>query len=195
MVAIALGVIGLALTRTRDSTPAPARPLTTGAAAAAGTAMPPWPAPTQTAARAQLAGLSLGPMGTAQHYHVHLDVIVAGQTVPVTANIGVDPQSGMMTGLHTHDTSGVIHIEAAKDNDRFTLGQLFTEWNVRLSRARLGGLRVAHGKTLTAYVNGMRRVGDPARIVLRPHQEIALVYGAAAPAIKIPAIYDFPPGT
>jgi hypothetical protein len=194
VLAAAAGVTGLALPRTDGNAPGPAGLLTTGAARVAGTAMPPWPAPTDTAARAQLAGLSLGPMGTAQHYHVHLDIMVSGHAVPVAPNIGVDPGSGMMTGLHTHDISGVIHIEAAQYDDRFTLGQLFTEWNVRLSRTRIGGLHAAHDETLTAYVNGVKLVGNPADLVLRPHDEIALVYGPAVPGPKIPSSYDFPPG-
>lgn len=51
-------------------------------------------------------------MGTADHYHPHLRIIINGNEVPVPANIGVDPATGAMSALHTHETDGTIHIEA-----------------------------------------------------------------------------------
>jgi hypothetical protein len=191
-VAAAVAIVGIAITRgggeasPRDTT------LSTRVATGATVDMPPWPTPPNITDRVAAAGLSLGPMGTAQHFHVHLDVSVNGRTVPVAANIGVDPPTGMMSGLHTHDTSGIVHVEAAHDEERFTLGQLFSEWDVHLSRTQIGGLSTSGHRTLIAYVEGVKRVGDPARIVLRDRQEIALVYGPAASSYPAPSHYDFP---
>jgi hypothetical protein len=42
------------------------------------------------------------------------------------------------------------------------------------------------------YVNGQPYSGDPAALVLRKHQEIAVVIGT--PPKKIPSSYKFPPG-
>ena len=193
VVAILGAVLGIALTR-NHSTSTPDGPLTTGNVAAAGTALPPWTAPADTATRAEAASLSLGPMGTAQHYHAHLDVLVDGHAVPVAADIGVDARSGAMTGLHTHDTTGIVHIEATHANDRFTLGQLFTEWNVRLTARQIGGLRDSAARRWSVYVNGAKVTTDPAAIVLRSHQEIALVYGAPSATVKVPSSYHFAEG-
>jgi hypothetical protein len=149
---------------------------------------PPWPAPTDVAARAEAAALPLGPMGTAEHYHAHLDVLVDGQSVPVPANIGVDP-SGQMSALHTHTPDGIVHIEAERKGQTFTLGQLFTEWNVALGPDRVGGLTTggADGKTLAVHVNGTKATGDPAMVRFAPWQEIALVYGSSDQQVEIPA--------
>jgi hypothetical protein len=131
-------------------------------------------------------------MGTAEHYHAHLDVLVEGEPVPVPANIGVEP-SGQMSALHTHTPDGIIHIEAARTGQTFTLGQLFTQWNVALGPDRVGGLTTggADGKTLSVYVNGTKATGDPALVRFEPEQEIALVYGAPDQQVDVPTSYDW----
>lgn len=101
-----------------------------------GASLPPWPAPTDVPARAASAGLDLGPMGTAEHYHPHVRIIVDGAEVPVASNIGVDPATGAMSALHTHDGDGTIHIEADTEGEVFTLGQLFVQWGVKLTPRR-----------------------------------------------------------
>jgi hypothetical protein len=159
------------------------------------TARPSWPRPDDTADRARAVGLSVAPMeGTAQHFHVHLDVLVDGSAVPVPADLGIDPDGQEMAELHTHDTTGVLHIEAPTTGKRYVLRQLFAEWNVRLDATDLGGLRADRTRTLTAYVNGRRQSGDPADIALTPHREIALVYGPANARTRVPSTYRFPPG-
>lgn len=52
---------------------------------------------------------------TTYHYHVHLDVIVYGQSVTVPASVGIDESRKMGSPLHTHDTSGIVHIESGED--------------------------------------------------------------------------------
>jgi hypothetical protein len=153
---------------------------------------PPWPAPTDVAARTEAAGLPLGPMGTAEHYHAHLDVLVDGQSVPVPANIGVEP-SGQMSALHTHTPDGIVHIEAGVKGQTFTLGQLFTEWNVALGPDRIGGLTTGGtgGKTLAVYVNGEKATGSPAMVKFAPWQQITLVYGSPDQEVEIPSTYDW----
>ena len=155
---------------------------------------PPWPAPADVPARAKAAGLPLGPMGMAEHYHAHLDVLVDGQPVPVPANIGVDPASGAMSYLHTHTPDGLVHVEAGTKGQPFTLGQLFTQWDVRLTPTKVGGLTATDGNTLTLYVDGKKVPGDPAQLRLAAHQQIALVYGPADQQVDVPANYDFAPG-
>lgn len=156
---------------------------------------PSWPAPADTADRARRIGLSVAPMeGMARHFHTHLDVLVEGRRVVVPARLGIAPSGREMSELHTHDTTGVLHIEAPATGRRYFLGQLFAEWNVRLDATHLGGLRTGGGRTLTAYVDGRRRAGNPATIELTPHREIALVYGPAGARAKVPASYHFAPG-
>ena len=98
---------------------------------------PPWALPANARPYVEAAGLTvLGEEQLEVHYHAHLDVIADGAKVTVPAGIGFEVSNGKVTGLtvlHTHDTSGVIHIESAA-NKPYTLGQVFTEWGVALER-------------------------------------------------------------
>src|SRR6266516_4942863 len=94
------------------------------------TTNPPWSAPADATAAVAAAGLPmLGEEGTALHIHAHLDVIVNGNPVQAPADIGVDDARQKISPLHSHDTTGVIHIESPNKTDAFTLGQFFTEWD------------------------------------------------------------------
>jgi hypothetical protein len=138
------------------------------------TSLPPWPAPDDVANRAAAAGLDLGPMGTAEHYHPTLRIMIAGDDVPVAANIGVDPQTGAMSALHTHEPDGTIHIEADTIGQEFTLGQLFTQWGITLTATQIGGVTAAPGQTITVRSNNTTVSSDPNNLRLQPNQRIVL---------------------
>jgi hypothetical protein len=164
-------------------------------APAKGTGMPPWPLPADPVAGARSAGLSIGPLeGTAKHFHAHLDVLVNGKKIPVPGNLGIATSGQQLAELHTHDDTGVLHIEAPTTNKRYTLGQLFDEWNVQLTATSIGGLKTDATHTLTAYVGGKPQTGDPAAIELTPHREIALVYGPKGQKVQVPSSYKFAQG-
>lgn len=156
--------------------------------------MPPWPAPADAKAAVAAAGLPmLGSEGSVEHIHTHLDVLVDGKPVPVPANLGVDTRRGTMSPLHTHDDSGVIHVEAPVKR-QFSLGEVFSEWQVSLSADNIGALRAADGKVVRVFINGTPQTGNPAAIMLGPRSEIAVVYGAPQTGETIPSKYDFPEG-
>ncbi len=158
------------------------------------TTAPPWAAPADASARVAAAGLPmLGAEGQVLHIHAHLDILADGKPVVVSALIGIDESAASISPLHTHDTSGVIHIESPV-KATFTLGQFMTEWNVQLSAQQIGGLKAGGGKELRAYVNGKQTKGDPAAIVLHAHDEIALVYGPAGQSVKVPSSYAWTNG-
>ena len=128
-----------------------------------------------------------GHSGLVLHIHAHLDIFVNGKHVTVPAEVGINPGAGYLTELHTHDTRGVIHIEAQKSR-QFTLGQFVAEWGVFLNSHCMG----SYCSGLKWYVNGKRQTGDPEALVLNSHQEIAIVIGK--PPAKIPSSYKFSPG-
>lgn len=171
-------------------------PGATGSQSSQGALRLPWPRPQDQQARVQAAGLALESHESLQvHYHAHLDVYVDGKPVPVPAGLGINvgpngeaPDHGQpgIAPLHTHDPSGVVHIEAP-ESTQFTLGQVFTEWGVALSPQRVGAY-----DDPKVYVNGKRQGGDPRQIVLAPHQEIAVVAGGGS--VQAPSTYDFPAG-
>jgi hypothetical protein len=128
--------------------------------------------------------------GNALHIHQHLDILVNGKPVIVASGIGINPAARFISPLHTHDVSGVIHVESDVVRD-FTLGQFFDVWGVRLSKDCLGGYCAKGTDTLRVFVNGKPVSGDPRSLVLREHQEIAVVYGPATATVSVPSTYRF----
>lgn len=139
--------------------------------------MPPWPAPTNVAERVEAAGMDLGPMGMAQHFHPDLQIRIGEESAAVPANIGVDAATGAMSALHTHTADGVIHIEADESSQEFTLGQFFTEWDVRLTPTQIGGVVAAEGERVRVFLNGDEVYVDPALLRLAPDRQIILEIG------------------
>lgn len=167
----------------------PATPMTT---ASGRTTSPPWPAPSDPSARVAAAGLPmLGAEGQVEHIHVHLDIIVNGKPVVVPGNIGIDQKTQQISPLHTHAENGVVHVESPVKTV-FSLGQFMTEWDVALTEDSIGGLKADGANAFRAYVNGKERPGNPAAIVLRDHDEIALVYGPTDLKVDVPSSYDWP---
>lgn len=128
-----------------------------------------------------------GHEGLVLHFHAHLDIFVNGKKVDVPALIGINPGANYLTELHTHDDRGIIHIEAQKKRD-FTFGQFIAEWGVFLDSRCIG----AYCNGLKWYLDGKPQVGNPAGLILKSHQEIAIVVGK--PPAKIPSTYKFAPG-
>lgn len=118
------------------------------------------------------------------HRHVHLDVFVDGVPTPIPNGMGIT--AGLFAGIHTHDASGVIHVEA---NESFnaTIGDIFTIWGVRLSPRCVGGY-CEPDETIAVYVNG-DAVEDFVDYAVEEHDEIAVVVGQ--PPEEIPESYDF----
>jgi len=157
----------------------------------------PWSANTgDLQARLQQINITATPTeGSVQHIHQHLDIYIDGQHVVVPADIGI--ANGTFAEIHTHDTSGLIHVES-NSNTVLTLGQFFDVWGVKFTTDCIGGYCTGDAKTLKVYVNG-HLVGsdqDPAQIELAAHEEIAIVYGTASEGPNPPpSSYTFPVGT
>jgi hypothetical protein len=157
------------------------------------TGKPPW-GPNNGATllpRLQALGIpELGQESLAFHIHQHLDIYDNGKPVTVPALVGIHPTGNVFfADLHTHDTSGIIHVESATQYD-YTLGQFFGVWGVKFDKNCIGGLC---GKTpLHIWVNGKPFTGDPTKLILTPHQEIVIAYGT--PPSKIPSGFNWPAG-
>ena len=123
-----------------------------------------------------------------RHEHAHLTIVIRGQLRTVPAFIGIT--ATQICWLHTHDTSGIIHIEAG-DNRTFTLGDFFGVWRQPLSQTVLVGERPGSGESIQATVNQQPYTGSPDTIVLRDHEDIVLELGP--PFLQI-APYLWPPG-
>jgi hypothetical protein len=134
----------------------------------------PWP-PNYTGLATRLRDLNIPPPGN-ETYHIHarLSVFVDGKQVPVPANIGLG--GGSPSALHTHDDSGIIHIESdaafpAKISDFLAV------WGVKFSNTQLGGYKNEGSKTVQVFVNG-QPVQNPQTYELKPHDSVVVGYGA-----------------
>jgi hypothetical protein len=193
VVAVAVAIVVLNKPAHSPATTAAPPPSTAGTLAR--TSTPPWDMPDDASAAVAAAGLPmLGEEGTALHIHAHLDVIANGAAVQVPSDIGVDDAHHKISPLHSHDTTGVIHIESPDKSATFTLGQFFKEWEVSLSTDHVGGLTADATHHLNVYVNGTVHAGDPNAIVLAAHDEIAIVYGTDAQQTNVPNMYQWTNG-
>ncbi|GAA1194684.1 hypothetical protein [Pseudonocardia alaniniphila] len=134
------------------------------------------------------------------HIHAHLQIYVNGQQKLVPYGVGIVPpyqlessQNGPFVDagsaiywLHTHDETGVIHVESPVQRT-FTLGDFFDVWHQPLGPNQVGSLT----GPVTAFVNGKQVNGDPRAIPLDAHALIQLDVGG--PVVP-PQPYTFPAG-
>jgi hypothetical protein len=139
----------------------------------------PWPANLETLP-ARLGEITLPGFGNplAVHEHAHLDLYVNGSPATVPANVGFGPQA--QAALHTHDTSGVVHMESNVADATFTLGEFFDVWGLRLTRSCIGGYCADGNASLRLFVDGKPYDGDPRSLRLGDGQEIVVAYGTAS---------------
>lgn len=104
------------------------------------------------------------------------------------------PSRGRVRPLHTHDASGVIHVESPTAR-RYTPGEVLRRVGVRFTSSCLGGYCAASDRRLRVFVDGRSVRGDPTALTLASHQEIVVACGTAAqlPSPVLSA-YRFPPG-
>lgn len=96
------------------------------------------------------------------HIHPHLQILVDGQEEVIPASIGIEP--GCTREIHTHDITGEIHIEAAKDR-----GFKFADF---LSVSKFSLEKPSY--TLKMTVNGTETID--ANFVMKDKQHILLDY-------------------
>ena len=109
------------------------------------------------------------------HIHAMLHIYKDGLLIPVPADIGIDTSKNVETSLHTHDVTGVIHMEAPH-RVPFTLGDFFKVWGVKLGPEQVGNLHGSGGNALHFYVNG-KPLANPAAYLLRRGDSIVIGYG------------------
>ncbi len=121
------------------------------------------------------------------HIHAHLDVIVDGKSSTVPAGIGIKPNE-CLYWLHTHNTSGVIHIEAPQET-KFTLGQFIQVWDDTPGISPKFDEMINGDKNFKVFVNGFEYKDGYDKIPLNAHDEIVIVSGNVPP--NLPQSYEF----
>jgi hypothetical protein len=123
-----------------------------------------------------------------RHVHAHLTILIRGQIKTVPAFIGIT--ATQICWLHTHDTSGIIHVEAG-DSRTFTLADFFAVWHQPLTETAIGGDSVANGESIQVTVNQQPYTGASSTIVLSNHEDIVLQLG---PPFLTLQPFVWPPG-
>lgn len=136
----------------------------------------------------------------AYHIHAHLTLLVDGVNAYIPAGVGITPprefDQGFVVGgtcfywLHTHDLSGIIHIESPS-SQLYTLGQFFAIWGEPLTATQVASFPISDAEPLHAFVNGVPYEGDPGQIQLVAHAQITLEIGRQV----LPPAFTFPPGS
>jgi hypothetical protein len=135
----------------------------------------PW-APQYAGLQARVHAYGFPPQSdTGYHVHTVLRIYIDGKQIPVPEKIGIDTPEEFLAPLHTHDTSGIIHIESS-EHYPFKLAQFFTIWGVKFTNTQLGGYVAGNGNVLTVYVNG-KQVPNPVEYVMNAHDHIVVGYG------------------
>ena len=140
-------------------------------------APPPWsPNTDQLAARlAELDLPQLSDAAGALHHHIELSIYVDGQQVVVPANIGLSQTAA--SPLHTHDDTGVVHIESADVNFQPVLGQFMDVWGVYMTDTCLGAECNDGDRQLRLFVNGDEYTGQPTLLPLTDKLSVVITFG------------------
>lgn len=192
---VAVGIAAVVAATTRSgSTASPVAP--SGPLPGELTSRAPWPANNGRDLRARLTALGLPALsqeGTVLHTHQHLDLFVAGRRVVVPAGLGIDADGQFIAPIHTHDDTGIIHVESPTVRT-FTLGEFFGVWGVRFDSSCLGAYCAGGGSALRVYADG-QPVSHPGLLPLTAHEEIVVAFGTPGQLPRpLPSSYDFPPG-
>jgi hypothetical protein len=126
------------------------------------------------------------------HVHANLAVYTDGKRQLVPPNIGIDQSSQTLASLHTHDASGVVHMEAVQPYP-FKLGQFFDVWGVEFTPTQLGAYHTGNGLVLQLWVNGKQIKTDPVTYAMKPHDKIIVGFGKPG-SFPTKSTFQFPAG-
>jgi hypothetical protein len=138
---------------------------------------PPW-GPNLEDTNARLAALNLPSLSEeVLHHHVQLSIFVDGNPVTVPGSVGYSPELSIFSPLHTHDATGLVHIESADANFQPVLGQFMDVWGVYMTDACLGADCADGDRQLRLYVNGDEYTGDPTLLPLTDMLSVVITFG------------------
>ena len=141
-------------------------------------------------------------LGTEQitlHVHPWLQIRISGQSVTIPAYVGITNPGGSNTcfePLHTHDASGIIHVEASDVNSQYNLGDFFTIWDetyhsvtisgtshpIAFNNTDILGFNAGSGNRVTLTVDGTNSTSSNyASLVLKMYDYCSTSNGSVPP--------------
>jgi hypothetical protein len=126
------------------------------------------------------------------HIHAHLTIYINGKQVAVPSQVGIPTDGSCFYWLHTHDNSGIIHIETPGQGN-YTLGTFLHLWG-RVFPDLQPSFPVELDQTSgwQVYVDGKPYNGDFHNIQLTSHELITMAYNS--PGITPDTQYNWPDG-
>jgi hypothetical protein len=118
-------------------------------------------------------------MAYATHFHVHITLYVDGRKTPVPSQVGIDPSTQTLAAIHTHDDTGIIHMEAGEKNFAPPLQDVFNVWGVRFNSDCIGG----YCGGVEMWVNGTPNT-QLGTYTLHEHDVITIVEGKQPSGFK-----------
>ena len=122
------------------------------------------------------------------HIHPTIKIIIEGKSVTIPQNIGINAalykshdldaygmKNQRMSPLHTHDSSGVIHVESTQVRT-FTLGEFFDVWGVTFTDSCIMDKCNDDIKTVKMFVDGQPSTEFKDH-TLRDEEQISVEYG------------------
>jgi hypothetical protein len=111
-------------------------------------------------------------MATQYHIHPELSILLNGVPQVLPSDIGIRPNC--MNSIHTHDSTGKIHVEAPIKKD-FTLGDFFASWKKDFSSTKILDSVVDGEHEIVVTVNG-KKVDTYENTLLGDLDKIVVVY-------------------
>jgi hypothetical protein len=126
-----------------------------------------------------------------EHIHVYIVMYIDGKASPLPAGVGIPQDStgnaACFYWLHTHDSSGILHIESPS-SEVFTFGQFRDEWQQQfVSLGMPSQLLLNSGWKI--WINGKVYNGTLSSIPLDAHNIITLAYNS--PNVKPATTYNW----
>jgi hypothetical protein len=129
-------------------------------------------------ANERLADLGLPELSdTILHHHVHLWIYVDGQPVVVPMEVGYSQALQVFSPLHTHDATGLVHVESADPNFQPVLAQFMDVWGVYFTQTCLGDACNDGDRQLRVFLNGEEYTGDPTLLPLTDQAAVVITMG------------------
>ncbi len=114
------------------------------------------------------------------HIHTHVSLYINGKITPLPADVGIPRDASgeaiCFYWLHTHDASGVIHIESPV-KELFTFGQFRDEWCQKFQNLGFPS-QLFLNSGWTIWINGQRYPGTLESAPLAAHSLITLAYNS-----------------
>ena len=112
--------------------------------------------------------------GVSMHIHPNLSIFINDEQVVVPEMIGIDDLC--MRALHTHETTGKIHIEYPEKHT-FTLGDFFANWKQAYNKDRIFDYTVDDTHVIRMTVDG-EESDEYEDLILEDLQDIVIYYEA-----------------